>query len=47
MSTLEESLECIGGYSVHLRNIMIHMEDIMSTLGVMMTLKGHHEYIGG
>ena len=41
--------EYIRGCSVHRRDIMIYMGDIMSTLGVVQYLlisKGYHEYIG-
>ena len=46
-STSGGYLEYIGGCSVHRRDIMIHVGDIMSTLGGVQYIGGYHVCIRG
>ena len=40
-------IEYIRGCSVHQRDIMIHVGDIMSTLEVLSISEGYHDSCGG
>ena len=47
MSTLGGYREYIEGCSVHQRDVMMHVGDIMSTSGDVQYIGGYHEYIWG
>ena len=42
-----EDVQYIGGYSVHQRDIMIHVGGYHKYTGGFSTLEGYQEYIGG